>query len=163
MKKQLTTLSAFVCIVLGAAMAASKTENSFSPGARTLMLAHNAYPDHGKYADRLDRAIEAGLPFVVEEDLAWMDGRSFLIHGAKSAASADPTLEEYFFPKVRPLMEKALKEGNKGNWPLITLYLDIKNDPPEHLEFINKMLDGYDAWLTKAVKTSDLSTVSPGT
>jgi hypothetical protein len=25
---------------------------------------------------------------------------------------------DYFFPKIRPAIEKALKEGNKGNWPL---------------------------------------------
>ena len=87
-----------------------------------------------------------------------MDGRSLLIHGAKNAASADdPTLESYFIPKVKPIMEKALQEGNKGTWPLITLYLDIKNDPPEHLEAIGKLLDDYDAWLTTAVKTADIT------
>jgi hypothetical protein len=40
------------------------------------MLAHNAYHDHGKYSDRLDRAIASGPPFVVEEDMAWIDGES---------------------------------------------------------------------------------------
>ena len=49
-----------------------------------------------------------------------------------------------------------MKEGNKGNWPLVTLYLDIKNDPPEHLEAISTMLDKYNSWLTTAVKTADI-------
>lgn len=52
-------------------------------------------------------------------------------------------------------------EGNKGNWPIITLYLDIKNDPPKHLAAISKMLDKYSSWLTSAVKTADILRVSP--
>ena len=140
---------------------AATPKSAYAPGTRTVMLAHNAYPDHGQYGDRLDRALAAGLPLVIEEDLAWTDGHSLLIHGAKNLGGDDPTLESYFFPKVKPLMEKALAEGNKGNWPLITLYLDIKNDPMEHLEVISKLLDRYDSWLTTAVKTSDISKQSP--
>jgi len=132
-----------------------------TPGARSIMLAHNAYPDHGKYADRIDQAIASGHPFAVEEDLSWIDGKSLMIHGARNASGDDPSLETYFFPKVKPIIEKALKEGNKGNWPIITLYLDIKNDPPEHLAAIDKVLDNYDAWLTTAVKTDDITKVSP--
>lgn len=62
---------------------------------------------------------------------------------------------------MKPIIEKALKEGNKGDWPLVTLYLDIKNDPEEHLAEINRVLDKYDAWLTKAVKTADINKQSP--
>jgi hypothetical protein len=147
--------------MLALATAALGQHGSLAPGARTLMLAHNAYPDHGKYTDRLDQALASGQPFVVEEDLAWIDGQSLLIHGAKNVSGGDPTLETYFFPKVKPVIEKALREGNKGNWPLITLYLDIKNDPPEHLAAINQVLDNYNAWLTTAVKTDDILKVSP--
>jgi hypothetical protein len=134
---------------------------SFTPGSRTIILSHNAYPDHGKYADRLDRAIAAGLPFATEQDLSWIDGKSVEIHGAKNASGEDPTLDSYFFPKVKPIIEKALKEGNKGNWPLVVLYLDIKNDPPEHLQAILKTLDKYEAWITTAKKTADIATRSP--
>jgi hypothetical protein len=142
-------------------VAAPKTGTTYVPGSRTVILSHNAFPDHGKYADRLDRAIGAGVPFAVEEDLGWVDGRSLLIHGPKAASTNDPSIESYFFAKVAPIVEKALKEGNKGNWPLIILYLDIKNDPPEHLEVISKMLDKYDSWLTTAEKTNDISKQSP--
>jgi hypothetical protein len=142
-------------------MPAAGPTNTYAPGSRTQVLSHNAYPDHGKYADRLVRTLAAGLPVAIEEDLAWIDGKSLLIHGAKNATPDDPTLESYFFPKVKPIIEKALKDGNKGNWPLITLYLDIKNDPPEHLAVINQMLDKYDAWLTKAEKTVDIAKQSP--
>jgi hypothetical protein len=143
------------------AAVAYSQHGSVAPGARTIELAHNAYPDHGKYADRLDRALASGQPFAVEEDLSWTDSRSLLIHGAKNVSGEDPTLESYFFPKVQPVIEKALKEGNKGNWPVITLYLDIKNDPPEHLAAINAVLDKYQDWLTTAVKTDDILKVSP--
>jgi len=151
--RQLIYISATASLILSAAVAA----NSFGPGSRIVILSHNAYPDHGKYADRLDRAIAAGLPFATEQDLAWIDGRSLEIHGAKNSSGDDPTLETYFFPKVKPIVEKALKEGNKGNWPLVTLYLDIKNDPPEHLQAILQVLDKYDGWLTTAKKTGDIS------
>jgi hypothetical protein len=157
MTTRLTVFSAAAALI---ALAAGPT-NTYVPGSRTQVLAPNAYPDHGKYADRLDRALAAGLPLAVEEDLAWIDGKSLVIHGAKNASADDPTLESYFFPKVQPIVEKALKEGNKGKWPLITLYLDIKNDPPEHLAAINKLLDQYDAWLTKAEKTADIAKQSP--
>jgi hypothetical protein len=156
-KRQLIYLSAAASLILTAAVAS----NSFGPGSRVVILSHNAYPDHGKYAERLDRAIAAGLPFATEQDLAWIDGRSLEIHGSKNASGDDPTLETYFFPKVKPIMEKALKEGNKGNWPLVTLYMDIKNDPPEHLQAILKVLDKYDGWLTTAKKTADMAAQSP--
>jgi hypothetical protein len=140
---------------------AAEKSSPFAPGVRTLVLAHNAYPYEGKYADRLDRALSTGLPIVIEQDLVWVNGKSLEIHNEKLATDDSPTLETYFFPKVAPIVEKALKEGNKGNWPLITVFLDIKNDPVEHLEAINKVLDKYDAWLTKAVKTADITKMSP--
>ena len=153
-----------ICVSAGLVLAAAspaKLKDPVVPGARVQMLAHNAYPDHGKYADRLDRAIAAVTPFAVEQDLAWVDSRSLMIHGARNAGGDDPTLETYFFPKVQQLMEKALKSGKRANWPLVTLYLDIKNDPPEHLEAISKVLDKYEAWLTTAVKTDDIAKQSP--
>ena len=134
MKNTPIILLSLVAVAASLVIAATRHSNPFTPGARTLMLAHNAYPDEGKYGDRLDRVISAGVPFVVEEDLVWVNGKSLLIHNEKLADADSPTLESYFFPKVKPIIEKAMKEGNKkGDWPLITLYLDIKNDPEEHL------------------------------
>jgi len=140
MKRSPIAACAATAAVLTVAVGAS-LPNTYTPGSRVQILSHNAYPDHGKFADRLDRTLASGLPVVVEEDLAWVDGRSLVIHGAKNVTPDDPTLENYLIPKVKPIMEKALKDGNKGNWPLVTLYLDIKNDPPEHLEAIGKLLD----------------------
>jgi hypothetical protein len=160
MERKLITGLAFAGLVVSLAIAATNS-SPVTPGARSLLLAHNAYPDEGKYGDRLDRTIAAGTPFVVEEDLVWVDNRSLLIHNPKFAGADSPTLESYFFPKVAPIIEKALKEGNKGDWPIITLYLDIKNDPVEHLEAISKVLDKHDGWLTKAVKNADIAKQSP--
>jgi len=161
MKRFSLVFLAFAALAASLAIAAKTHSSPFSPGARTLMLAHNAYPYGGKFGDRLDRVISGGLPFAVEEDLVWVDGKSLLIHNEKEAGPDSPTLESYFFPKIAPIMEKALKEGNRGDWPLITLYLDIKNDPVEHLAAISKVLDKYDGWLTKAVKTADITKQSP--
>jgi hypothetical protein len=140
---------------IGAAALTLAAAFHLQPGSRIVVLAHNAYPDHGKYGDRLDRVIGIGQPFVVEQDLSWIEGKSLMIHGAKNVGSDDPSLESYFFPKVKPMMEKALRDGNKGNWPLVTVYLDIKNDPLDHLQAIDKTLDQYSAWLTTAVKPAD--------
>jgi len=62
---------------------------------------------------------------------------------------------------VKPLIEQALLAGNKDNWPLVTLYLDIKNDPPEHLAAVKQTLGRYDTWMTSALKTDKLATQSP--
>jgi hypothetical protein len=156
MKKMMIVVASFALATVAFAQ-----HGEFAPGSRSLMLAHNAYPDHGKYADRLDQALASGHPFAVEEDLAWIDNQSLLIHGAKNVSGGDPTLETYFFPKVKPVIERALEEGNKGNWPIITLYLDIKNDPPEHLAAIAQELDKYNSWLTSALKTDDITKASP--
>ena len=88
-KRQLIYLSAMATLILTAAVAS----NSFGPGSRIVILSHNAYPDHGKYANRLDRAIAAGLPFATEQDLAWIDGRSWpcTCGEATTSAPAPPT------------------------------------------------------------------------
>src|SRR5215469_15933940 len=104
MKNRLIIASSVAGILLTAAVAAKMT-GTYYPGSRIQVLAHNAYPDHGKFADRLDRTIAAGVPFAVEEDLAWVDGKSLLIHVSRNASADDPTLESYFFPKVRPIVE----------------------------------------------------------
>src|SRR5262245_35468431 len=122
---------------MGAFLAA---QTPVEPGARIVMHAHNAFPYDGAYADRLDRVLKTGLPAMVEQDLFWYTdpatgkSKSVVAHGAKYASPNDPTIESYFLAKIRPAMEKALHEGNKGQWPLVTLYLDFKSDVPEHLE-----------------------------
>ena len=81
--------------------------------------AHNCYPYEGKWADRIDRALKAGFPVSIEQDLAWYvdpatgEGRVVVSHTPKTTGS-EPTLRNYFFERVRPIVEKALAEDNRS-------------------------------------------------
>lgn len=132
------------------------------PGTRTTTDAHNCYPYDGRWNDRIDRALSTGMPVAIEQDLGWYTdaktGKSWSVvtHGGKITGQ-EPTLEQYFFERVRPIVEKALKKGNHGDWPLITLNLDFKDNKPEHLAAVLGLLRKYQPWLTSAVKTNDAS------
>ena len=108
------------------------------PGSRTLMDAHNCYPYWEWWSDRIDRALSAGTPLAIEQDLGWYTdpktGKSWSVvtHG-DPISGHEPIMEHYFFDRVRPIVEQALKDGNHGNWPLITLNLDFKDNKPVHL------------------------------
>ena len=100
-------------------VALSKFEDGARPGARVLMDAHNCYPYFGWWSDRIERALSAGTPLAIEQDLLWFTdpktgaARSMVAHDA-SFSGAEPSLREYFFERVRPIAEKALKNGNRG-------------------------------------------------
>jgi hypothetical protein len=136
------------------------------PGARTVMDAHNCYPYFEWWGDRIDRALSAGTPLAIEQDLAWhtdpKSGRSWSVvtHGDPTYG-VEPTMETYFFERVRPLVEKALREGNRGNWPIITLNLDFKDNKPEHLAAVLQLLQKYQPWLSTAVKGTQAEDVQP--
>jgi hypothetical protein len=122
--------------------------------------AHNCYPYAGEWADRLDRALATGLPVGIEQDLAWgVDratgkGRPVLSH-SKETTGSEPSLREYFFEHVRPLMEKALRENNRSQWPLITVHFDFKDNRPDLLRAVWELLSEYEPWLTTAPKTDN--------
>jgi hypothetical protein len=136
------------------------------PGSRTVMDAHNCYPYYEWWGDRIDRALSAGTPVAIEQDLAWhtdpKTGRSWSVvtHGLPTHGN-EPTMDQYFFERVRPIVEKALREGNHGNWPLITLNLDFKDNKPEHLAAVLSLLRKYQPWLTTAVKGTAEADVEP--
>src|SRR5581483_11985587 len=97
----------------------------YEPGARVLLDAHNCYPYDGRWADRIDRALSTGTPLAIEQDLVWFNGRSLVAH--EHPRGDEPTMKQYFFEKIRPIVEKALRENKRGDWPLITLNLDFKS------------------------------------
>jgi hypothetical protein len=136
------------------------------PGSRTVMDAHNCYPYYEWWYDRIDRALSAGTPLAIEQDLYWYTdaetGKSWSIvaHGAPISGH-EPTMEHYFFDRVRPIVERALKEGNHGDWPIITLNLDFKTEEPEHLQAVWALLTKFQDWLTTAPKASDPNNVPP--
>lgn len=137
-----------------------------TPGSRTITDAHNCYPYFEWWYDRIDRALSTGTPVAIEQDLGWYTdaktGKSWSVvtHGEPIEGN-EPTMERYFFDRVRPIVEKALKEGNHGDWPLITLNLDFKDDKPEHLAAVLALLRKYQGWLTTATKGADISVVQP--
>ena len=137
-----------------------------APGARVVIDAHNCYPYNGRWGDRITRAISAGLPVAIEQDLFWYSnpaggaGRSILSHG-KPVDGTEPSMRDYFFERIRPIMEQALKDGNKGDWPLITLNLDFKTDEPAHHAEIWNLLGEYEAWLCTAERVAGASEVTP--
>jgi hypothetical protein len=142
-----------------------RAQRGFLPGGRVLLDAHNAYPDRGRFAERLDRALATGVPLAIEQDLAWCaspaGGRATVVSHETTCAGGEPTLESYFFERVRPAMEAALAAGRTRQWPLITLNLDFKTSEPEHHAAVWALLGKYERWLTTAPRVADGATVAP--
>ncbi|MDX2150702.1 MAG: hypothetical protein SFV54_08200 [Bryobacteraceae bacterium] len=130
------------------------------PGTRVLLDAHNCYPYEGKWPDRIDRALQLDLPIAIEQDLYWHVGRSVVAHD-KPQSSDLPDLKTHFFERIRPLVEKALAEPRRDQWPLIVLNLDFKTNEPEHHAAVWNTLGEYEAWLTTAPKKNARSEPEP--
>ncbi|MCC6539843.1 MAG: hypothetical protein IT162_20010 [Bryobacterales bacterium] len=125
-----------------------------------LLDAHNCYPENGRWADRIDRALAQGLPVAIEQDLAWHNGRSVLSH-EKQPTGKEPGMREHFFERIRPLVEKELREGDRSKWPVIVLNLDFKTDEPAHHQAVWKLLGKYERWLTTAPRTATPADPAP--
>lgn len=136
-------------------------------GGKPLVDAHNCYPEDGKWADRIDRALSTGLPVAIEQDIAgYRDPATGelipkVAHSPKVGAS-EPTLRAYFFERVRPIIEKALA-GNKKQWPVFVLHFDFKDNNPEVLRAVWKLLGEYEEWITTAPKADDPKHLEPFT
>jgi hypothetical protein len=139
-------------------------EPTVGPGARVLLDGHNAYPERGQWADRLDRVLATGLPVAIEQDLHWgrtASGLAPLVAHDDDALDGAPTLDSYFFTRLRPIMERALAQGQREQWPLVVLNLDFKDNTPAHLDAVWELLGRYEAWLTTAARTASASEVAP--
>lgn len=144
--------------------------NPLEPGARVWLDAHNCYPEHGQWLNRLDRALNSGVPTAIEEDLVWAvdpttgQGRSVVSHGLPLTGD-EPTIEQLFFERVGPQMERALAEGRRDTWPVLVLHFDFKTNEPAHHAAIWQLLGRYERWLTTAERLADetrLSALTPG-
>jgi hypothetical protein len=137
-----------------------------TPGTRVLLDAHNAYPESGRWADRIDRALATGVPLAIEQDLVWYtepatgEGRSLVSHG-EPVAGAEPTLRDYFFERIRPIVERSLRAGHRDQWPLITLNLDFKSDERAHHRALWNLLGEYESWLCTALRGANSADVQP--
>jgi len=153
-------------LLLWTARASKSPPVPLRPGTRVLLDAHNCYPYFEWWSDRIDRALSAGTPLAIEQDLLWARNprtgkmASLLSHGAP-ATGAEPEMREYFFERVRPIVENALRDGNRGDWPLITLNLDLKSEEPEHLAAIWQLLLQYQDWLTTASRSNTMERMEP--
>ena len=132
------------------------------PGQRSLVDAHNAYPQHGQYADRIDNALTSGTPLAIEQDLFLRrNGGSVQVVVAHDSSELEhaPTLEEHFFQKVAALMDGALVDKQLDQWPLIVLNLDFKVRDTALFDAVWNILGQHEHWLTTAVRTdADSST-----
>jgi hypothetical protein len=136
------------------------------PGTRVLLDAHNAYPYDGRFTDRIDRALATGAPLAIEQDLVWRPAeggrpaRSIVSHG-QPFDGTEPSLRDYFFERIRPIVERAFAEGRRATWPVVTLNLDLKTNEPEHHAALWALLGDYETWLTTAPRTTEPSVASP--
>src|SRR5262245_18934745 len=127
-----------------------------------LLHAHNAYPEDGRWRDRIDRALATGFPIVIEQDIAYAPRneshlRTVVSHEAKVKGS-EPSLEEYFFARVRALMERELASGQKDRWPVVVIHLDFKSNEREHHRAVWDLLQRHASWLTTAKAAGDSTT-----
>ena len=151
-----------VLLLLLCAVPSSYGQNrtAAEPGTRVLLDAHNAYPYNGQFADRTPRALATGVPVSIEQDLVWRPGngtlpaRSIVSHG-EPFDDREPSLREYFFERIRPIVERALKSDDRSQWPLVILNLDLKTNESEHHRALWNLLGEYEPWLTTAPRTAD--------
>jgi hypothetical protein len=166
MMRRLLSLSAVVAVAAVVPIPCCQAQ-SFLPGQRVLLDAHNCYPYEGKWGDRVDRALKTGLPIGIEEDLIWDTTttpgtpRIVVRHGG-TAKGDEPTLNDYFFEKVRPMVERALRSGDRSQWPLVTLNInDLRATESEFFTALWNLMGTYESWLCTAPKTADPNRVSP--
>jgi hypothetical protein len=152
--------------VLGVRVLHGVPPDGLTPGTRVLLDAHNSYPENGRWADRIDRALGTGTPLAIEQDLAWYTdpgtgvARSIVSHGQPFTGS-EPSLRDYFFERIRPVVERALREDRREDWPIITLNLDFKTDESEHHAAVLKLLHEYQSWLCTAAPSSSSTPIQP--
>ena len=156
----------FATILALASLGAQTRPLSFLNHNQPVFDAHNCYPYEGQWADRIDRALTTGFPVGIEQDLAWYvdpvtkKARVVVSHSAKTTGS-EPELRQYFFERVRPIVEKALAENDQAKWPLIALHFDFKSNETPLLEAVWELLGEYEGWISTALKTANPNQLAP--
>jgi hypothetical protein len=157
--------AAILATILTGGVAAA-ADLAFLNHHRPVLDAHNCYPYDGRWNDRLRRALDSGFPVSIEQDLAWYvdlktgKGRIVVSH-TPDPTGREPTLRAYFFEQVRPVVEEALAQNNRSEWPLIILHFDFKDTRPAILKAVWRLLGEYQPWLSTAIKTADPHHLSP--
>jgi len=154
----------FTLLVFAVGIPAQQLE--FLNHNRPVLDAHNCYPYDGEWMDRIDRALSTGFPVSIEQDLAWYidpatgRGRVVVSH-TPHPTGKEPSLRNYFFERVRPIVERALREDRPDQWPLIVLHFDFKDNQPALLHAVWGLLGEYQPWISTAIKTADRHELSP--
>lgn len=147
-------------LLLSSTGLAQKPDLGFLNAHHSVLDAHNCYPYEGRWADRIERALNTGFPVAIEQDLAWYvdprsgKGRVVVSHQPKTDGS-EPEERQYFFERVRPIIEKELASGDHLRWPLIILHFDFKDQQPALLHALWDLLGEYQDWISTAPKTAD--------
>jgi hypothetical protein len=153
-------------VLLAAAPLFAQGTLDFLNHNRPVLDAHNCYPYKGQWADRIGRALGTGFPVAIEQDLAWYvdpatgKGRIVVSHTDKVTGS-EPQLRDYFFERVRPIVEKALAENDRARWPVIVLHFDFKTTVTPLLHAVWDLLGEYQGWITTAEKSADPHRLTP--
>ena len=121
-------------------------------GGRSILDAHNAYPEEGQYQDRLTRAMSTGLaPLGIEQDVAYQPrSRQVVVSHDTTLDGTEPTLEQHFFARLKPLLDSAVAVNARQRWPLFVLHLDFKTNERELHRAVWDVLDKHRAWLMTA-------------
>lgn len=163
--KRIAFLSALIAIASLSAPAQSSNLKLLNHNL-PLLDAHNCYPYDGRWNDRIERALNSGFPVSIEQDLAWYvnpatgKGEVVVSHTPRPTGT-EPTLRDYFFKQVAPIVKKAIAENRRDEWPLIILHFDFKDNQPAILHAVWDLLGDYEPWLSTAVKTSNPNQLSP--
>jgi hypothetical protein len=139
---------------------ADQPQLDFLNHGHPVLDAHNCYPYEGRWADRIDRALKSSSPVIIEQDIAWANGRPVVSHAAKTTGT-ERALRDYFFERVRPIVEEALKKNDRSHWPLIVLHFDFKTLDPQTLHAVWDLLGEYQDWITTAPQTKDPHQLAP--
>ena len=153
-------------LTIGSSVLAQTDSLHFLNRGRPTLDAHNCYPYEGRWADRIDRALKSGTPVVIEQDLTWHidsatgKGRIAISHSAQTRGD-EPGLRDYFFERVRPIVERAMAANDKSRWPIVVLHFDFKSEEEPLLRAVWDLLGEYEAWITTAERTADPSILAP--
>ena len=158
--------SLLVVASLGASPIASQTPSG--PGfGRVVLHAHNCFPEDDRWTDRIDRALGTLVqPIAIEQDVVWYvdpvthKGRSVLAHGG-TPTGKEITLEDHFFKKVRPIIERALAENKRETWPVVYLHFNFRDSDPVFMQDVWEILGRHEEWLTTAERGADESKIMP--
>ena len=161
MRLVIIRVAAAVLVVVAMAYAQSPVSTPSIFHGQSLLHAHNAYPEEREWKDRLDRAIATGvMPIVIEQDIAFAGARGTVVSHDDTLDGSEPTLEDHFFARVAPIIQRALAAGPNDRWPLIVLHLDFKTNERAHHRAVWDLLTKYRKWLTTAPAASDTAPVS---